>query len=389
MKDYLRKHLKNKNRNLKYDFLPSMLEIIDKPENKLSDFIVIIILLLIISAVVWAYFAKIDITVTAPGSINVTDNLVTVINAYGGEISDIYAYDGNYVKEGDSLFALNMDSEINQLNDLNYKLGVLETQLDVYRKIRDYVEPEERKDNLENSENIEESFGIYVDAYGEYSDIALGIVKEQQLFVINTKQFDLSRDKSDNKKLVDSQKESFIKEREMTVYKNIASLESSIEETKGKIAELERVKEEKIIKAPTSGQITNIQINSKGQVIASGQNIAYIVPEGKDLIFEAYVKSSDIDYIETGDEVNVKITAFNDTEYELIRGKVSETGNLALKMEGMGTVYKLKIVLEDIPQDMLKIGIDGNCDIIGGQRRVIEYFLEPFIKGLNNSLHEK
>ena len=44
------------------------------------------------------------------------------------------------------------------------------------------------------------------------------------------------------------------------------------------------------------------------------------------------------------------------------------------------------IMMED---DDIKIGMEGNCDIIIGKRTVLEYFLEPFIEGLEGSLKEE
>ena len=51
-------------------------------------------------------------------------------------------------------------------------------------------------------------------------------------------------------------------------------------------------------------------------------------------------------------------------------------------------VYDISIKLDSIP-DNLKIGMEGNMDIIIGTRTVMEYFLEPFRKGLADSLKER
>ncbi|MBR4580730.1 MAG: multidrug transporter, partial [Lachnospiraceae bacterium] len=88
-KTYLDKQMKIKEDNLKYDFLPSMLEIIERPENKVSNIIIWLVLALIVSAVVWAAFAKTDIAITAQGSIMPKGNLISVSSPYGGEIKEI------------------------------------------------------------------------------------------------------------------------------------------------------------------------------------------------------------------------------------------------------------------------------------------------------------
>lgn len=45
--------------------------------------------------------------------------------------------------------------------------------------------------------------------------------------------------------------------------------------------------------------------------------------------------------------------------------------------------------MNKVPEEILHMGADGTCDIIAGSRTVLDYFLEPFIKGLEDSLHEK
>ena len=60
-----------------------------------------------------------------------------------------------------------------------------------------------------------------------------------------------------------------------------------------------------------------------------------------------------------------------------------------MNIEGLGSVYRVDISLPELPKDNLKIGQEGNCDVIIGQRTVLSYFIEPFIKGLNESMHEK
>lgn len=50
--------------------------------------------------------------------------------------------------------------------------------------------------------------------------------------------------------------------------------------------------------------------------------------------------------------------------------------------------YLVDIKLNKIP-DNIKTGMEGEIDIIVGTRTVMDYFLEPFRKGWNDSLKEK
>ena len=56
----------------------------------------------------------------------------------------------------------------------------------------------------------------------------------------------------------------------------------------------------------------------------------------------------------------------------------------------MGSVYLVKIEVTDIPDGISVIsGLSGSVEIKTDQRTVMEYFLEPIIKGFGESLKER
>ena len=63
--EYVLKHSKNKDKELKYDFMPSLLEIIERPAHKAGTVIILGVFTLMIAAVIWACLSKIDVVVTA------------------------------------------------------------------------------------------------------------------------------------------------------------------------------------------------------------------------------------------------------------------------------------------------------------------------------------
>lgn len=54
MNSYMRKRASSGGKNLKYDFMPSMIEIIEKPANPLGSIILYVIITLILVTVIWA-----------------------------------------------------------------------------------------------------------------------------------------------------------------------------------------------------------------------------------------------------------------------------------------------------------------------------------------------
>ena len=71
-----------------------------------------------------------------------------------------------------------------------------------------------------------------------------------------------------------------------------------------------------------------------------------------------------------------------------MEGEITEIGDVPVNMENKGIYYVVNIKLNDNP-DNLKLGLSGSIDIIVGQRTVMDYFIEPFRKGLKNSVKEK
>ena len=95
----------------------------------------------------------------------------------------------------------------------------------------------------------------------------------------------------------------------------------------------------------------------------------------------------DITGLMLGDTVQLKLPAYDDTEFEYINGTVTSISKIPLNISERGVVYSVKIIPEIIPKD-IKPGMEGSVDIIVGTRTVMEYFLEPFKIGLVNVLEE-
>ena len=386
-KSYIERNTRIREENLKYDFLPSMLEIIDKPENKYSSIIIILILALIITSIIWAAIAKTDIVVTAQGSIITKDNLIAVTNVYGGEVTEICVEEGQEVKRGDLLLSIDSSKEEQDKELLNYELDILTTQKETYEAIKEY------RDKYSDVENDEESnvqnFGIDVTKYGDNSSVAETIIAEEKLYEIQLNEYNLAINEAQNKKLAETQKEEFIAQRDLTILQNINSLEVKIKDVQNSIDENERTIEQKRIYATADGIVTNLSVNTIGQVLQSGIQVLYIIPNDEEIIFKAYVKSADIEGIKEGDKVSVKISALKDTDFSRIEGEVISIGDAAVSVEGLGNVYLVEVSLGEVPEELLKIGQEGNCDISLGKRTILNYFLEPFIDGLKDSMHER
>ncbi len=368
MKEYLDRQTKLKEKNLKYDFLPSMIEIIERPANRLGTLIMILIAALIISAVIWAALFKIDIAVTATGTVMPEGGIVTLSSIRGGRIKEICVEDGSYVRKGDVILILEAkDAEIS-LEEYRYELEVFLVQREIYGIVYDA---------LMAGEETEELKAAYLKDYKEHSAIAEAVLLDNEIF---TKEL--------NKRDNEEEKESIKEQYRLTILQNINNLNSKIAGAKLKLEGAENELNEYKITAPSDGKITQMTSVYEGLLIEAGSRVGCLVSEEKVKVFTAYVSDKDAGQINIGDIVGVKIAAYDNTEYEYMEGEIVSIGDIALNMEKLGSVYMVEIRIPNIP-DNIKAGMEGSCDIIIGQRSVLDYFLEPFKNGLNDSLKER
>lgn len=106
---YLLKHNKRKNQDLKYDFMPDILEIIEKPAHKAGKIIIFAVFLTLISAIIWASFSKLDVVVTAQGSVAPQGGTVNIQSQISGTIENIAVKKGQLVKKDDVLIELEVE----------------------------------------------------------------------------------------------------------------------------------------------------------------------------------------------------------------------------------------------------------------------------------------
>ncbi|MCH5263935.1 MAG: HlyD family efflux transporter periplasmic adaptor subunit [Lachnospiraceae bacterium] len=377
MNRYLKKHFKIHDNKLKYDFLPSMIEIIERPANKLADFILFLVIALIATIIIWAAFWKIDIAVTATGSAMPEGGVLTLDSAYGGRISEIYVEDGSFVKEGDMILSLDCTEKQLELSESRYNLEILKVQREMYGKIYEKLCAEKETDEDLGEEEEKAIPVIDISAYEDYAYLAEAILLEHSVY---------------EKELAylegEEEREAYRQQHMLGILQNINTLDVRIYSAEISLQVEEDALEQYTLRAPADGQITQMLMINEGRLVAAGDTVGYLIPKDKENLFTAYVQDEDIGQVQVGDVVSVKIVAYDDTEYEYMEGKVAYVGDITLNIEGIGAVYMVGIEIENMPEDV-KIGMEGSCDIIIGTRTVLDYFVEPFKEGLHDSLKER
>jgi HlyD family secretion protein len=150
-----------------------------------------------------------------------------------------------------------------------------------------------------------------------------------------------------------------------------------------KLKQLEEQLSQCEIIATKDGIVEELTTFSVGDLLGSGENIIRIVPLNSDNI-KAFVNilEKDISDIKIGQEVKIKLSAFNEHEYGQIKGYVSRIGADTI-YENNVPYYQIDIEIKDSTikskkgtLSYLRPGMTGIARIKVNQKKLMAYVLE-------------
>lgn len=409
MTEYILKHSRKKDKELKYDFMPSLLEIIERPAHKAGTIIILGVFTLLIAAIVWACLSEIDVVITSSGSIQPVGNLNVVQSYANGSVKAINITEGDYVEKDDVLIELDTQSLDIDAEQLDSQKKILDAQLKIYTKIKDGEKLSEIKiddyddelktyiqsildndksyhntlDNLEkDKENADLNHQIAQIQLEEYE--ANGTEREAEMQELMVQQYELAKDQADVK--IKDTKTQYSSQ----VNSKLSEISGQLDEIETNLEKYSLSKDYQYITAPVSGHINSINVNTIGAAVTSAQELVTIVPDNTPVEMVCYVKNMDIADVEIGMETEIKLEAYPYNKYGTVKGKVKYISPSAFVSEQMGSVYLVKIEITDKHDDIDIIsGPSGSVEIKTDKRTVMDYFLEPIKKGFGESLKEK
>ena len=142
--------------------------------------------------------------------------------------------------------------------------------------------------------------------------------------------------------------------------------------------------------SPVNGVVKTLRANTVGGVVQPGAPVMEILPLGPRVLVEARVKPADIGFVRTGQQVRVKLSAYDFTIYGMLEGTVVSISPDAMgdpdKAATEGTWYRAMV--RAVPDGLQKAGkplsvlpgMTGTVEIRTGQRSVLAYMLRPMMK---------
>lgn len=329
--------------NDSHEFEPLLAEIEQNPISPIGPTIFWLVILFIVIASAWMYFGKVDVVVTARGIVIPDGEQKIVQSLDKGVVSSIFVKEGDYVEQGQILTIIN---------------------------------PAEHEPGLELNNIAEEQ------------------AKTIEQIASTKARLSFAKDKKDRlSKVIDIiPKANYdeASEQVAVLSHELRALQSSYEELNNRKEQLEKLIQ--TIKAPITGYVNKLEIHTIGGVVTPAQELMTIVPKDSKLVIKAKVMNQDIGFIEEGMDVSIKVDTYNFQKYGILKGVVTIVGVNSIEDERLGPVYEVYIKPEDKTlmvegkEQSIKTGMSTTNEINIGKRRIIEFFIYPLIKYLDESI---
>lgn len=408
-----------------------------------------LICILCFSIITWASFSEIDIIAQIQGRIVPTGQVKEVEALKQGGVSQVHVADGEVVKQGQVLVSLDdrenkaqkkalqeelqaIELEIARLNSLSYS----DDQAYYLTKHLNSLDIPQNEQNLQQiylKQAILTESSLIESQENRLQVLKTKLLSEQkryesyrQIIPLFTKKAEAQRNLYQKKrttysKMVEAEEKLAEKKKQQSDVKykieelksEISAYQSDIYQKRSSLKKerLERllilqadkkIKQQQInqidvslenndILAPIGGVVTELSIYNKGAFMSPGKVIMKIVPQNAEFEVNAIIPDREIGFIALGQEVTLKIDAYDFTKYGTLSGKIIHLSEDILIDEEFGSGYQSRISLSPIDAESLALtsGMKVTADVNTGKRRLIDFILAPLQKMTDESLNQR
>ncbi len=403
---------------------------------------------------VWSMVAPLDAGVVIPGSVTVSGNRKAVQHPGGGVVQDLLVREGSQVRQGDVVLKVNpLDTEANLTGAEGQYINLLatESRLLAERMGTDIRWKPELAQFGANDTRVAEAKLVQLQLFGSRRaelESQLRILREQLagqqaqaqslVKVIAEKRSQLDLVAREARNIAQLAKEGYVPEAkanealrsQSALQSDMANLAAEASRTQASIAstqlqmsqqrstfnkdidnELSEIQKNREafqtrmaslkfarnlteVKAPVSGTVVGLKVNTVGGVITAGQVLMEIVPQGGQLIIEGRVPLVSIDKVREGLQADLRFSAFNQRNTPVVPGIVKLVGADKLIFPTDNTEYYLAQV-ETTPEGMqllghhqIQPGMPVEVIVKTGERTFMSYLVKPLADRFARSFKE-
>lgn len=411
------------------DLSESTIEFLGSLHPFFSRALIYILLLFIAISIAWAWYGQVDIVATAPFRLVPLGKVQNIQAPRSGEIQEIAIHSGDQIAEGQILFRLRSQETLNEFRELEqaeiafkkaefdlqqtlpqkrilaketisaleHRVRVMQTAMQTYREALGNhtetsqppdieieiqfrsAEVEHLKQQYEQKQKLYEKRLISLAALNEAKVRYLSALAELPARMAEINRYEVS--------LKDLKRQ--ILEARLEIERTRANFQNAYD-----IAEI-RLKQAKqavnrsvdadidLILAPEPGIVTQVLVNTPGQVVNKGQTLLTIAPASTPIVAEALILNKDVGLLSSGQKVKLKFEAFPFQDYGIQHGYLRQISPDAMGDEDSGTVFRGIIDLENTTilvhgeEKAFRFGMKGAAEIITDRQSILMLALNP------------
>ena len=339
----------------------------------------------VIVFIVWGFIAKIDRSVTAVGKVIPESKIQTIESIISGKLEVIHVEEGAFVEKGQPLFSIDAIEIIAERD---------KTENTYYLAMA-------RLARLKAEAGLIEELIFSEELHNNRPDL---IEREKQIFLINMSEKEIvERQLAMSQELFDQGAESEaslltkkqnLLQRKNAILESLSQTEDLLIDTKASLPGKRIRAEQAVLKSPVNGVLTNINFFTIGSIVEAGQQVAEVVPNDEKLIIETKILPSDAAFVQQGMEAYIALTAYDQSIYGRMRGKVDKI-SANTRTDNDGNSFYLAFLNANIDEFSEKIngpiqpGMEVQASIIGDKRSVLGYVFSPVTKLKSKAFREK
>lgn len=150
------------------------------------------------------------------------------------------------------------------------------------------------------------------------------------------------------------------------------------------------------LRAPVSGQVVGLALQTVGAVLQPAQKLMDIVPLDESLILETRIPPHLIDRVHLGQASDIRFSAFAHSPALVVQGKLeSVSQDLVTDPSNQGVSYYLARVsvtpegMKTLGDRQMQPGMPAEVIIKTGERSLLTYLLHPLVKRIASSMKEE
>lgn len=405
------------------------------------------ILLLIFTAIAWAWWAEIDRTVTARGKLISQSRTIVKQPYQSSVIRSLDVRAGDVVRAGDMIASLDptlTEADQGQLLARAALLGAELARLEAESAETPFI-PENTDDDavaqqvalsqrreLEKAAAIE-GFGARLKTLESQAAVAaaqeaqivaslalaetkletaIRLVQRNAGSMITQQEAETEVEKLQaqrrekieeangyrrQQRVVENERLQYLSSRATQVEDRRLEVKNDLEQLQFEIRKANRVAEFDAFYAEADGVIMDVTQKSVGSVVETAEVLFTLVPTNEGLDIELELSAEDIGWVHLGQAVRAKLDPFPFQRHGTLQGELTSISPDAFQRDTNGRTevyYRVRVAITDnalrnLPEGFRLVpGITSTAEIRIGSRTVLSYLTDPFHRALDESLRE-